>query len=265
MKTIQSYISLSIILLFATACTKVVDIKVGNDTGRLDIEANVTNTSLPQVIRLSKNVPFTDTNTYPAVTGATVSVTDQSGQVYPFVEGPTGTYTSNSLTGVAGNTYKMTVLTNGNTYNASSVMPAQVMLDTLTSQNTPTPGSDNKKEISVHYHDPIGVDNHYRFVLWVNGVQERVVFAADDQFNDGKDVSVILRQDDVDIHAGDKAVVEMQCLDQPIYLYWFTLSQQSADGPGGSVTPSDPPTNISPVSLGYFSAHTTQTKSIIVK
>jgi len=56
----------------------------------------------------------------------------------------------------------------------------------------------------------------------------------------------------------------MQCIDQPIYTYWLTLMRQGG-GFFGSVTPSNPPTNISPASLGYFSAHTSQMATIIAK
>ena len=101
--------------------------------------------------------------------------------------------------------------------------------------------------------------------MYVNGVQVKDVFAFDDQFNDGLAASEVLRETDVDIYAGDTVTVQMQCLNKPIYTYWFTLSQQSANGPGGSVTPSNPPSNISPVSLGYFSDHTTQTITIVAK
>jgi hypothetical protein len=57
----------------------------------------------------------------------------------------------------------------------------------------------------------------------------------------------------------------MQCIDKPVYTYWFTLMQQGDNGPGGGVTPADPPSNITPTVLGYFSAHTTQSKTIVVK
>ncbi|ULT26048.1 hypothetical protein KUH03_03495 [Sphingobacterium sp. E70] len=53
----------------------------------------------------------------------------------------------------------------------------------------------------------------------------------------------------------------MLCVDKTVYNYWYSLMQQSANS---GVTPSNPPTNISPVTLGYFSAHTFSTKSIQV-
>ena len=102
-------------------------------------------------------------------------------------------------------------------------------------------------------------------MVYVNGVELKAVFAFDDEFNDGDYVNNILfaaGTDITDIYAGDKVTVVMQCIDQPIYQYWFTLMQESQNGPGGGVTPSNPPTNITPTSLGYFSAHTTQSETI---
>ena len=265
MKNSKPYTILSLLLMLS-ACTKVIDLKLGNDSGKLTIEANVTSASAPQIIKLSKNVAFISTNTYPPVTGATITVTDQTGQIYPFTEGVSGTYTNSQLKGIADYTYTMSVLTGGIAYTANSKMPDSVAMDSVTSTNAAfSSGSKPKKEISVHYHDPAGVANYYLCLMYVNGVQVKDVFAFDDQFNDGLAASEVLRETDVAIYAGDTIMVQMQCLDKPIYTYWFTLSQQSVNGPGGSVTPSNPPTNISPVSLGYFSAHTTQTITIIAK
>ncbi len=250
------------------SCQKVVKLDLGNASGRLVIEGNITNAAGPQVIKLSTNVPFTNTNTYPPVSGATVAVTDQTGKNYPFVEGPSGTYSNSQITGVPGNKYTISVLTGGITYTAASTMPAVVNLDSVTSKNAAiTSGSNPKKQITVYYRDPAGVANQYLFTEYVNGVQVQTVFAFNDQFNDGLPANVVLRQNQsnaIDVHAGDTVTVEMQCIDQPVYLYWISLAQQ-AGVMGGPVTPSDPPTNITPTSLGYFSAHTTQTKTIVAK
>jgi hypothetical protein len=270
MKTLKTAIYLFFLLALAS-CTKVVDLKLGNNTGKLVIEGNITNTTGPQLIKLSTNVPFSNTNTYPPVTGATVSVSDQAGNTYPFTEGPSGTYSNTQLTGIPGNTYTMTVTTGGKNYTATSTMPAVVNLDSLTSKDEVIQTSDHKKVVTVYYQDPAGMANQYRFVLYVNNVQANDIYAFNDQFNDGRPVSIDLRENtasssvDKGIFSGKTVTVEMQCIDQPTYTYWYSLMQEQGNGPGGGVTPSDPPTNITPVTLGYFSAHTTQSKTIIVK
>jgi hypothetical protein len=268
MKKLKYYFILSITVLTITSCTKVIDLKLNNASGQLVIEGNVTNIYGPQYVKLTKNVPFTNTNTYPPVTGATITIDDQHGNNYTLTEAPQGTYSVNPMTSITGNTYVMTVKVGGQTYIANSTMPQVIALDSVTSKisafNSPKNGK-NEEDITVHYQDPGGVANQYRFVMYVNGVQVKSIFAFDDEFTDGRLVSNDLREDDINIYTGDTVKVEMQCIDKPIYTYWYTLMQQEGNGPGGSVAPANPPTNIMPATLGYFSVHSTQTKTIIVK
>jgi hypothetical protein len=63
---------------------------------------------------------------------------------------------------------------------------------------------------------------------------------------------------------GDTVAVEMHCIDPAMYKYWFSLSQ-SATGETETASPANPVTNLSGGTLGYFSAHTVRSKSIIVK
>ena len=264
MKNFKLYSVFSLLVLITISCTRNIDLKLNNNSGLLVIEGNITSKYGPQYITLSENVPFTNTNTYPPVTGATVSVTDNNGNSYPFTEGPAGTYSINRMAGAPGTTYTMTVLTGGKTYTATSTMPTFVPLDSLSAMSSQF-GKNNQQQISVHYHDPSGEANQYRFVMYVNGAQVNRVFAVDDQFTNGRYVNYNLFENDIDIYPGDSVKVEMQCIDKNIYTYWFTLIQQQENGPGGGVTPSNPPTNITPATLGYFSAHTTQSKTIVVK
>ncbi|MDR3695082.1 DUF4249 domain-containing protein [Mucilaginibacter sp.] len=264
MKKIYIYALVSMFAITAVSCTKVIDLKLANDSGKLVIEGNITNVNGPQYIVLSRNVPFTSTNTYPPVSGATVTVSDDQGNTYPFLEAPAGTYTAPSIAAVADRTYKMTVITGGVTYTATSVMPAAVSLDSVTSKTSNFDPKGNRRGITVHLQDPPGIANQYRFVLWVNGVEVNTVFAFDDEFTDGRYVNGDLVENATDIYAGDSVRVEMQCIDKPIYTYWVTLMNQQRDSPGGGVAPSNPPSNISPACLGYFSAHTTQTLNIVV-
>lgn len=270
MKIFQKNILLLIILTILTSCTKVIDLKLGNNTGKLVIEGNLTNVTGLQTIKLSQNVSVSATNTFPPVTGATVTVNDPAGRNYTFIEGPAGSYTNSSLTGTAGNSYTMMVIADAKNYQASSVMPTAVVLDSLTYKDEPVNTSKHKKVLTVHYLDPAGITNQYRFIIWINNIQVKTIYAFNDDFNDGRYVSLDLRvrdNDDTDygVYAGDKVTVEMQCLDKTIYTYWYTLMQQASNGPGGGVTPVDPPSNITPTVLGYFSAHTTQSQTIIIK
>jgi hypothetical protein len=259
---------LFVFTILATNCTRVIDLKLGNVSGQLDIEANITNLDSPQVVYLRSNVAFSDSNSYPPVTGANVAVSDEAGNQYAFTESLPGTYISPAFTGISGTPYTLQATISGQTYSATSTMPTVVRLDSLTDKNRPLnrhqDGRD-QKVISVYYQDPPGIANQYRFIEWVNGVQVKSVFTYDDQLTDGRYVTFDLLEQDIDIYVGDVVTVEMDCIDRPIYTYWFALESQQANNFNGAVAPANPPTNISPAVLGYFSAHTTQTITYTVK
>lgn len=263
--TLKYFTGLLLLLLLATSCRKVIDLNLGNHTGELVIEGNFTNEVGTQVVKLSRNVPFTNTNTYPAVTGATVILDNHHGRLIPFVEGPAGTYTVTQLGGILGRTYTLNVTVDGKTYTANSTMPGFVGLDSITSARNFLNKNDSQRMVTVYFKDPVLDTNQYRFVMKVNHVQVKGIFAFNDEFLNGKYVNLDLQENDIDIHPNDTVTVEMQCIDKPVYNYWHTLMQQQGDNPGGAVAPANPPTNITPTTLGYFSAHTTQTITLVVK
>ena len=259
--------------LFALAaltsgCTRVINLELGNVTGHIDIEANIINLDSPQVIVLRNNVAFSDSNSYPPVTGANVTVSDEAGNQYVFTETHPGSYTSPAFPEINGTVYTLQATVSGQTYTATSTMPTVVRMDSLTDKNRPLnrhqDGRD-QKVISVYYQDPPGIANQYRFIEWVNGVQVKSVFTYDDQLTDGRYVTFDLLEQDIDIYVGDVVTVEMDCIDRPIYTYWFALESQQANNFNGAVAPANPPTNITPAVLGYFSAHTSQTITYTVK
>jgi len=266
MKRINIICIITVLLLFITAsCTKVIDLKLGDKTGELVIEANIVNTDGPQVVQLSRNVPFTSTNTYPAVSGATVVITDDENTDVVLDEGPAGFYSAAQFTGTPGKTYHLSVTTDGKVYKATSTMPRPVTLDSVSTTDSQFNKGKNQKVLTVHFSDPPNIANQYRFILYVNSVQVKTIFAFDDDFSDGRNVNIDLFENDIDIFPGDVVSIEMECIDKPVYTYWFTQQQQQANNPGGGVAPSNPPTNITPTTLGYFSAHTTQRLTFVVR
>jgi hypothetical protein len=253
-----------LILLLNSSCQKVINIQVDNAVSQLVIEGNITNQSAPQYVKISQSVPFTNTNIFPAVSGATVTVIDNKGVVYKFTESTTaGIYVSSRFTGKVGNTYTINVLLNGKTYTGSSTMPILVNFDQLTYRNDFF-NNTTDKIMTVHYQDPASIANQYRFVMYVNSVQVKDIFVANDNFTDGGYIDLDLFERDIKVKIGDTVSVEMQCIDKNIYTYWFSLSQQSNNNAGGGTAPSNPPSNLSNNALGYFSAHTTQKQTLVI-
>src|SRR5579863_5949336 len=217
---IKYYFIVLLTAFMLPSCKKIINLDLGNVSGELVIEGNFTNISGPQYIVLSRNVPFTSTNVYPPVTGATVTIADNRGNQYQLAEGPAGTYSINPTFGFGSRTYTLSVTTGGKTYTAKSTMPGTVQLDSITAKPNFFDAQSGEKAIAVHFQDPPGIANQYRFVMYVNSIQVKRVFAYDDEFIDGKYIDLDLEQNDIKIYANDTVKVEMQCIDKPIYTYW---------------------------------------------
>jgi hypothetical protein len=256
MKKLASLIAVAI---FFTSCTKIIEVNLNNAEPKLVIEGVVTNTDAAKVT-ISKSVQFNNSNTFPSISGAVVTITDNSGGNFILTETSPGTYTNSSLIGMVGKTYNLSVNLNGTTYTAASTMPAQVNLDTLLLENIAFI-PDNIWIVKPQYRDPDGFGNYYRFIQKINNVTNPTIWVWDDKLSNNGVSTRPLIQADSTIEVNDTIEVEMQCLDRNIFRYFTALSslQQSA------TTPANPDTNISGNVLGYFSAHTSQKKKVVVK
>lgn len=252
----------AITLLLFSGCEKVIDLKLKNASPQIVIEGNVTNQLAIHTVKISQSVPFTDSNIFPSVSGAIVTINDDHGNVYNLTETSPGTYSTPKFTGRSTYKYTLTVIVNGQTYTASSVMPPFVRVDNLSYKDSFF--SKDKKIMTVHYQDPPGVANQYHYVLFIDNVQiKNTILVNNDNFTNGRYVDDDLFQNDNDILVGQTVTVEAQCIDNNIYTYLFSLREQLTGGP--APTPSNPPSNLSNNALGYFSAHTLQRLSTVIK
>lgn len=256
-----------LLILFAS-CEKEVDLDLNNKSGTLVIEGNITDRPGPYYVRIIRSVPFTNANQYPPVTDAFVTITDTQGQPDTLQYIGEGRYQTRNLHSVSGHTYNLFVKAAGITYTAQSTMPVAVDLESL-QQDPVKMGGDTYYNILPIFTDPAPLGNRYFFILTVDGHTKKIFQTISDNVNNGlvNQRSIITSTEEDDkIRVGDRVNVEMQCVDERIYSYYTALIQITADrGPGGSVTPANPPSNINSGALGYFSAHTTKSSSIEIR
>lgn len=256
--------ALLVVIMGLAACQKVVNLNLKNASGKYVVEGNVTNLPGPYQVTIGKTGEVTTDYVFQGVGGATVSIRDNTGNGETLLEVQPGVYQTKSLQGVEGRTYYLSILVDGKTFAASSVMPHQVNLDSLYIVDVYNFSKMVKAVVPV-FTDPVGQGNSYRFNETINGVLDKTLFYQNDDFTDGKKSDFYLLRPDPDstLHVKDNVSVEMQCIDKEVYKYWYSVDQSST-GDGGT-TASNPVTNITGGALGYFSAHTSQTKSMIVK
>jgi hypothetical protein len=248
-----------------TSCEKVIDIDLNDTEKRYVVEGFITDQAGQCQVTITQTKNFDEDNTFPPVTGASVSITDNStGVVTQLSEVSPGIYKHVSLAGVSGKTYKLRVSINGAVFTASSTIPQLVTMDTIyTTTDTWLDGE--IKLANIEYDDPVGIANSYKFVRYRNGVKTKQIFIDNDILTDGRRSVTVLFNDaeDDELKSGDEVKIDMLCIDPVVYKYWYSL-EQGATGNPQSATPANPVTNITGGALGYFSAHTYQTKTMRV-
>jgi len=254
-----------IFLLTFVSCEKVIDIKTKPGDKKYVLEGIITNEPGSCKVLLSETVPFYASNQFPKISGAVVTIRD-NGTTFILNESLPGVYVNTQVTGVPGHTYELSVSIASQVFKAVCTMPQKVSMDTLYIE----PGPFGQfKFATLTYTDPPGINNGYRFIQYVNGLQDPAIFWENDEFTDGQTVTIqldggVTKQDDPhNIHSGDEVKIEMLTLDDAIYKYWYSLRSAGGDGSGSTAAPSNPVTNIQGGALGYFSAHTVDRRVVI--
>jgi hypothetical protein len=259
------YILLFVVIALTASCRKVISLDLHNAAKRLVVEADITNQAGGCQVVLSQTADFAADNNFPPVSGASVTISDNTGNMTLLTESSPGDYVAPSLVAQTGVTYHLLIVSNGDTVSSVSTLPVQVNFDDLFISEDQIFGT-TYKVANVIYNDPTDIGHYYQFVQWVNGVKVKRIYTADNQLTAGRpqDVELYLDPNTKDkdkIKSGDTVTVEMQCLDEAAHAYWFS-AEQSATGDNQNAVPSNPVSNLAGNALGYFSAHTSQIRTI---
>ncbi|WP_028666279.1 DUF4249 family protein [Runella zeae] len=258
----------SVLVLTLTACQKEIDLDLENKSGQITIEGNLSDQVEPHFVKITKSVAFTQANQYPQVSNAVVTISDNFGLVDTLKYESEGKYKTSKLkAGVSGRTYTLKVLLEGQTYTSQCEMPEKVHLNGL-KLNVMSFFGNTSYDVLPEYIDPPRLGNVYVFFVKVNSQKGTVFETFTDNFGNGvanqRDLN-IPNDTDNPVKAGDIVSVEMRSVDSRIYTYFNALNQLAGGGPGGGISPANPPSNISGGALGYFSVHTSEVRSITIK
>ncbi|MDR1884576.1 MAG: DUF4249 domain-containing protein [Prevotella sp.] len=252
-----------ILLAFtAYACEKEIDVDLRSVPSRILIEGMVRQNSAPMV-RVSRTLDFNESSDYPFLKGAVVKISDDAGNTETLKQDNTGWYVAGKLRGETGRTYNLSVNYEGKEYTATSKMPPQVKIDSLTMYRVPI--MDYALPM-VHFKDPVGKENdYYRCIVYINGKQRmnarEIVLTG--QFTDGSPMHAILpvsseNDEDDPVKQGDELLVEFQSVDKKTYTFFENLSRLD-----NSLT--NPASNIKGGALGVFSAFSYDLMLIVAK
>jgi hypothetical protein len=253
MKT-KTFIYLAFIF-FLLSCEKEVELIVHSSEPQYVIEALLASES-HATVRIVQSKNYGEDNQYPPVQGATVVLSDNTGETELLELTPAGFYESKIIRGIQGNTYYLNVVLDGKEYTSTATMPYAVPIKELVMDNT-LMGAFPK----ISYDDPAGIANYYRAILYINGKRMPNMEIMDDKDTDGKTNSSLVLFDldynnGKEIEKGDRVLIEMQCLDKGTYTYFETLNRINT-------SLANPASNITGGALGYFGVYTSDRKEII--
>ena len=256
-------------MILTVSCTEKIDIDLNSSNPQIVIEGNVSTNGEETIIKLTNSVNFDESNDFPKVEGAIVELSDDLGNTEILNETSPGIYTSNTLTGVEGVTYYLSVQKDDKNLKSESTIPMQVPFDTLIvekSNSTGGPGGmgpSTNYDVIVGFNDPESETNYYRFVELING-EIRSSYVFDDILINGNYSERPLMSFNRNLNQGDTLQVIMQCIDKEVYDYFNSFGNLMG-GPANSSTPANPYTNIDGGVLGYFSAHTYEMKEVVIQ
>jgi hypothetical protein len=263
---IKSLVTILLTALAGASCKKVIDVHLNSEAQQIVIQGEVTDAIGFYTVQINKTVNVSAGNDFPPVTGAIVYITDSTtGASDRLVEVDSGVYRTSALSaGTPLHTYLLLVFADGKQYTASSTMPKQVLLDSVTfEQNIDFNGQQGINAIA-NFQDPIGTANYYQFTEAVNDRSIPDIFVFEDRLSSGRYIQYPLFNDSTYLQKGDYLALTMNCVDQNTYNYFFTLTNVTANNQYQTETPANPVTNLTNGALGYFSAHTTQEMDLYV-
>jgi len=246
--TMKKHLIFPCLLLLFTACEEKIDIDLNTASARLVIDAQITDASAIQHIRISRSVGFDQPVNSSGIKGATVVVTDDQNHSYTFQYEKDGNYVHRNFMPVNGRQYRLKVSLQQQIYMSNSKMSSYVNVDSTGIFERKLAG-ESYFFVTMTFKEPGKVPNYYMYTLSINGKPFRFASVQDDQFNDGLKVTHYISDLETDLSPGDDIVVRRYCVDENTYRYWNEYQRNNLS----NAAPGNPQSNISNNALGYFS------------
>ena len=270
------YILLAILSL--ASCTKIIDIELNSAMQRIVIEARITDQGSPAMVYLSRTTDYFNPAEPEKVTGAKVSISTDFGQSVNLVEMSKGVYQYSDLSLKNGETYHLSVEDGDQVYEAISVLPNKVLIDSLVidwfDSFNPNDSLSGGYILNCWYTDPVMLENFYMFTaekLNKSDVPEldfpgsMLKILSSDVLYNGKSALMNLNRRGF-YQFGDTVLVELISIDQNTYNYLDQLGEVSGGGPSFSNSaPANPENNINNGAMGYFSLQAVDSRVVVIK
>jgi len=267
------YITLILSSLIFTGCEEVVDIDLDTAAPRLVVDASINwvkgTPGNVQSIKLTTTTGYYETEV-PAVSNATVFITNSTGAIFNFNEVPgTGTYTCQNFEPQINETYVLTVVNGDQTYTATEKLFAVPEIGDI-QQNNEGGFLGDEIEVRFFFQDNGAEDNWYmvRYDTAILPFPEYDIM--DDSFTQGNQMFNFFS--DEDLASGQLLDIKLFGTSERYYNYMAILLEISGGGGGPFATPPSTvrgnlvnQTDEANYALGYFRLSETDVVQYIVE
>jgi len=242
------------VLYLFTTCREPIHIDLNEADPQYVIEAEITNLSREQRIRISRTVGFHTTAGPLPVENAQVAILDNSrDRTYNFTHTGNGVYVLRRFMPVSGRNYRLHIEANGEVFGSEQVMPAYIEVDSVGIVDAEL-FDETYYFATFKFYDPAGRGNYYRYDISVNGSPFRFASVFNDKLSDGLYVSHQITDFDANLKDGDNIAVRRSIVDKSVFDYWNEFQNTNPT----TAAPGNPKSNISNNALGYFSVAPTK-------
>jgi hypothetical protein len=263
MKALYTYILASWLLIFNTACEKVILIELNEADQKIVVDAIVSNDSVQNYVVLSKSGGFYQSNNFEAVTGANVTITDANGASFIMSETANGYYTNPDLIGLLNTTYNLEIITDNQTITGNTHIPDTTHLDSLSYFLNSSSFGEPEWFVLMHWSDEGAEENFYRFKTTINGYKEDRIALLDDLLINGIETQYPLF--DLEVKDYDTLEVEFIEIDKGTYNYLKVLGEIASGENASSAAPGNPASNLVGNALGFFGGYAITKEFIVIE
>lgn len=186
-------------ILVLSSCEEIISIEIPSANPNVVVEAFLTNEPQSQIIRLRESQNYFDESNPKPITGAEVSVQDNHGHNYTFIEDSLGKYVWNPsqevpVIGQAGSSFTLKVRWNSEEFQAFSTMNRVPTLDSIAYkfiENSFAPEGKPKEGYEAQFFakDFVGQGDCYRVRFYKNGKRfnttQNIIVTYDANFQKG--------------------------------------------------------------------------------
>lgn len=265
MKKIQLYSFVLAVLLSTAACQKVIDVEVDEADENIVLDASYNAITEKVRVKVTRSAALFSNTGFPPIETALIEIETPDGDVFEVSHIGNGVYEYENLAPTFNASYKMTVLVEGETFEATAFLPEPIPLDSLTQQfQEASLFGPEGYIVFMNLTDP-GGKNFYRAVRIVNGdtlTSRGDQFIFDNSFSEGNFQTVPFFSSRYE--PDDTITVQLRSYSEAAFIYFSDLLSLGGDG-GSSAAPANPRSNWNNGALGVFNAYGYDEKSIVIE